>query len=134
MSVDATIRATVLANAAVTALLGTRLYPVTLDQNAINAGQPCATYQRIATTHDYAQDRSNANWGRTGWARMQFTAFGTGASGAEQARSVASAIRVSLKDFAAAFVINDFERVEPDTVPPIFMRILDTRIFITEES
>lgn len=133
MSVDATIRGTLLANAALVALIGTRLFPEPLDQNAIAIG-PCLTMARVSTQHLYAQDQANPNWGRNGWARVQFSAFGTGKSGAAVAESVASAVRVALKGFSSAFVINERQQVEPNTVPPVYMRILDTKIFITEEN
>lgn len=146
MSADVQIRTALLSNATLAALISTRLYPVQIPPNPTF---PCVAMQRIATERLYSMDQlSNANWGGKGWARVQFTCFGDGASGKLQAEAVATAIRGALKTFnvgaetespsvlrgAPNFVLNEWETVEPETDPPKFKRILDTRMFIGEEN
>lgn len=146
MSVDVQIRTALLADATVASLIVNRLYPVQIPPNPTF---PCVAMQRIATQRLYSNDQlSNPNWGSKGWARVQFTVFGDGASGKLQAEAVATAIRRALKTFnvgaepespsvlrgAPNFVTNEWESMEPETDPPKFKRILDARLFIGEEN
>lgn len=146
MSVETQIRSALLASTALSALIGNRLYAVTIDQGT---AFPCAAMQRISTQRIYSHDQlANPRWGKNGWARFQFTIFGDGASGAEQARTVAEALINALKTFnqgadpacpevltgAPNFVVNQWESVQPNTTPPKFMQFVDAKIFIREEN
>lgn len=97
-----------MATAPLTALIGARLYPQTIPEEA---PRPAAAFQRISGTYDTAHD------GPTGWgrARLQFTAQ---ADIYLEAKAVAAAIRAALHGFRGtmgtvtvhgAFATNDLD-------------------------
>jgi len=76
-------------DAGVSALVGTRIYPLVVPQDV---ALPAIAYQRISGPRDHAHDGPSG----LGRARMQFTFVGTSYS---QAKSVAEAVRASLDGF-----------------------------------
>lgn len=144
MSVETQFRLALLGVSAVAALIGDRLYPVTFAERT---AFPAVAYQRISTQKLYSNDQlANTRWGTNGWARIQLTIAGDGASGYAQAIAVAAAIRDALKTFnigsdqtsppalagAPNFVLNEWDSVQPNTVPPKFLRFMDVKVFLQE--
>jgi len=56
MSAESTLRAVLLANGPVAALVGTRIYPMNLPQSP---ALPAVTFQRISTVPDYTLEEQN---------------------------------------------------------------------------
>jgi len=145
MSVEARMRSALLANTTLAGLIGTRLYPVQFAQGFTT---PAIAYQLMpGQMRPYAMNQvGNSEWGKLAWARYQFTVAGGGASGSEQARTVAQALKVAVLGFdlshnpvvtggpAPNFVLSEWEMDQPQTTPPIFLRFVDIKMFIREEN
>lgn len=134
-----------LADATLSGLIADRFYPVQFKEGFTI---PAVAYQRMPggsrprTMHQVG----NTEWGRLCWARYQFTCAGAGVSGAEQARVVAQAVKDASKTFdlsrnpvvtgqgAPNFVLSEWEQLQPNTTPIVFLRFVDIQIFIREEN
>lgn len=135
---EETIRAALLADDGVSALLGANLYIVQLPPAT---PFPCATFQRVSTNPIYTIDQPT-NWGTFGWARFTFSIWCQGPSSAAQSDQIAQAIQSAMLGFNASveatsppvviqapnFLIGRRMLVEPQTSPPLFKAILDYRI------
>jgi hypothetical protein len=141
VSVEQQIYNGLLAQPGVTGIIGDRLYLVQLPQNPV---YPCAAYQRVATVPLYTQE--NANQGTVGYVRFQFTGFFQGASSGQQSDAFAQAVTAALETFNCAmgaqsppvlgtppnYVIGRRMLVQPQTQPPIFMCVIDAKLWYNE--
>lgn len=86
MSIETGIYAVLTGDAGVSALVGTRIYPLVVPQDA---SLPAIAYQRVSGGPTYTQD-GDANLTP---ARFQFTCLGSSYS---QAKAVATAVRAAI--------------------------------------
>lgn len=137
-SLEERIHAAVIGNAAVSALLGDRLYLVQLPQGP---EFPCAVYQRISTVPVTTMNQA-ANWQGMGWCRFTFQVWCKGPSAGIQTDTISRAIQVALQSFngynqaatqqAPNFLLTRTMSVEPNTQPPLYTSRSDYKIFYTE--
>jgi hypothetical protein len=106
LSLENTLYVAVLADAGLSAIIGTRFYPIQFPQNPT---LPAAVYQRISTVPYYTHAANlTSDQGSSAWIRIQITAkFQTQAgspsiSGMSQALSFYDAFRVFLGSFGVA--------------------------------
>jgi hypothetical protein len=122
-----------LADTAVSAALGTRLYHQTVRQLP---PYPAAAYQRIATTRVKTIEQGS-NWMSSGWVRFQVTVLDTDGI---RCIETMDAIREALKTFdmssdaspigqAPNIVVRETVDVQPETKPPVFVALLDANCF-----
>lgn len=145
MSVETRMRTALLANASLAALIGTRMYPVQFAQGFTT---PAIAFQLMpGQQRPYSMKQvGNSEWGKLAFARYQFTCAGGGASGSEQARTVAQALKDAVLGVDLSknpvvtggpspnFVLSEWEMDQPNTTPAIFLRFVDIRMFIREEN
>lgn len=90
MALEEGLYAYLVADAGVAALIGTRLYPLLVPQDA---ALPAMAYQRISGPRDHTHDGASG----LAMARIQFTAVGSSYS---EAKSVMAALRAALDGFS----------------------------------
>ena len=124
MNAEGAIRAAILGSAPVTALVGTRVYPMMLPQGPTF---PAIVYQRISTVPDMLVDGP-------GFApiRMQLSMWATTCDGA---RTLADAVVTALHGYHGgelrlSRLINLLDDYEPDT--KLFRVIADFRVHHTQ--
>lgn len=141
-TIEQQLRESLLANAGVSALIGTRLY---LVQKAQGSAYPCVAYQRISTQRQY-HHVLGGNQASTAWSRFQFTIWADGKTGGEVTQQVSAALRAALQTFNLAaqpaspavlrqapnFVLNEHMTNEPNPQQPLFKSILDVKIWFQE--
>lgn len=144
MSVEASLRAAMIADAGVAGKIAARLY---LGQIPQNPTYPCAAYQRISTQRLYAH-MLGGQQGAFGWSRFQFTSFGAGPTGGADAEATSAALRAALQTFNLAavaaspqvllqapnFVLNELMHIEAQPEQPIFKFILDVKVWFNDLS
>lgn len=91
MAVEQDIYAFLIANSGVAALVGTRIYPLMIPQDA---DLPAVAYRRIDTPRHYSHD------GYSGLARPRFQ-FDCVGSSYSSARALAAAVRVAFQGWRA---------------------------------
>lgn len=142
VSLEQQLRAGLLAQSGITNIIGQRLYLLQLPQNPT---YPSACYQRAATVPLYTQE--NALQGTVGYARFQVTGFFEGAASGADSESFAQAVTAALQTFNAGqppgspptlgtppnSVIGRRMQVQPQTQPPIFMCILDIKLWYIDQ-
>lgn len=129
MTTLADIRTFILADATVTSLIGTRMYPLTVPQNGT---MPAVTYQVISGSRGYVF-RAPAGMARH---RIQFDCYATTYTSAE---SVAAAIRNRLSGYmgnagtgAIEAAMFDTERDFYEADVALYRRSVDYQIWIEE--
>lgn len=141
MSVESILRAELLSDAGLSALIGDRLYLVQLPQNPI---YPCGIYQRVSTTPLYIQTRGRnpltGGQATIGQVRFSFTFWSNdGAQGGAIVESIALALMAAMENVnlialptSPATITNAPNRlitrrmgIEPNTQPPLFKALLD---------
>lgn len=127
MSIEADIYSSLTAHAGLSALIGTRLYPVLLPQNPT---YPAVTYQRVSTPRAQAINGTVASAGP----RFQFAAW---ASTYSSAVSVAAQVRAALIAMSGNIVtvyevLLDGEREVWEDDPGVFRRDVDALILHSE--
>jgi hypothetical protein len=142
VSVEQQIRAGLLAQSSITDIIGNRLYLVQLPQNPV---YPSAAYQRVTTVPLYTQE--NALQGTVGYVRFQITGFFQGADSGQQSETFAQAVTEALETFNCAtgppasppvlgtppnYVLGRRMLVQPQTQPPIFMCVLDAKLWYND--
>jgi hypothetical protein len=142
VSVEQQLRAGLLAQSGVTNIIGDNLFLVQLPQNPT---YPSAAYQRIATVPLYTQE--NTNQGTVGYVRFQITGFFQGASSGQQSEAFAQAVTAALQTFNCAqgvpasppllgtppnYVLGRRMLVQPQTQPPIFMCVIDAKLWYND--
>lgn len=117
--------------AGVTALVGTRIYPLVLPQNV---AYPAIRYQRISTPRVYSKSGPSGD----SRPRLQIDCW---ALTYGDAKRLADAVETAMKGFAGthnghrvASVVCDDEQdgYEPDPAPPVYRRTLDFLIWYEE--
>lgn len=143
MTLEQQIYNGLLADTGVTAFIGTRLFLIQLPQNPT---YPCASYQRISTNPLYTQE--NADQGTVGWARFQISGFFEGAQSGLQCEEFAKAVTAALQTFNAGqppasppvlgtppnYVMGRSMRVQPQTQPPIYMCVIDAKLWYNDSN
>ncbi len=142
MSVEEQLYAGLLAQSGVTDIIGNRLYLVQLPQNPT---YPSACYQRIATVPLYTQE--NALQGTAGYVRFQITGFFQGSTSGSDSDAFAQAVTAALQTFNCAsgppgspptlgtppnYVLGRRMSVQPQTQPPIYMCVIDAKLWYNE--
>jgi len=126
--IEADVRTFLLAQSAVSALIGTRMYPLRLPQGVTF---PALTYQRISGSEDVTH--SGAGPARAG---MQFDCWGQTQSSvlalASAVRSALSGHRSGMGDspLVNAFVVNVLDLPEPDI--PLWRRMIEVSFLYDE--
>ena len=142
VSVEDQLRAGLLAQSSINSVIGNRLYLLQLPQNPT---YPCARYKRTFTSLLYTQE--NTLQGTAGYVRFQLTAYFQGASSGQNAIDFAQAVIAALQTFTCAFppgsppvlgtppnfVLNWFVDQQPQTQPPIFMAVVDLKIWFNQQ-
>jgi len=137
------IHSALLSNAALTSLIGTRLY---LCQLPPQPTYPCVTYQRIATI-PLTTGPQGSGWQGMGWARFSFSGWCNGKTSGAQSDALARALQAAMLTFDASqtpwspetvsqapnFLLNRSMTVEPQTDPPLFRARLDYRLLYQEQ-
>lgn len=114
MTVDGTLVAHLVADSALTALVGSRVWPIALAQTPT---LPAVTYRRISVTSEHDRSSRRADLARV---RYQFDCW---ASTFDGARAVAVALKDALGTLtnasdpmiSHALTINELDDVEPTT-------------------
>jgi hypothetical protein len=142
-----------LIDAGLSPLVGTSIFPVQLPSGFLSAnpsGNPplrALVYQRVSTLRYYTHDGANITLSAV---RMQFTAWCKGADSATDALAVLNALTAFLNTFCATstalftsppttptqfpnMVLNERLSLYPQTQPPLFLGILEARIFNRED-
>jgi hypothetical protein len=126
--------------AAVTALVGQNIFNEQLPQGLLSSSSPgrVLTIKRVSTLSYRTMD---ANITTLVAVRIQFTAWSNTASANLDVLSIMNALVAFLNQFAAAGsanqapndVLNRFTAPYPQTQPPLWQGVLDTRIFNRED-
>lgn len=141
ISVENQLRTGLLADAGVAGIIGNRLYLVQLPQNPV---YPSACYQRIATVPLYTQD--NDLQGTVGWARFRVYGFFEGKNSGNDSEAFAQAVTAALQTFNCGqpqqsppvlgtppnYVIGRKMEVQPQTQPPIYMSVIDIKLWYND--
>ncbi len=139
LAVEEQIRAGLLADAGVAALLGTRVYIDQLPQNP--NPYPVATVQRISDVPYYTQQPPGGTQASVGWCRISITVWCDGATASQVRENLCRAIIIAMQTFscydlpssplvvrqAPNLLLNRRHTVEPQTRQPLFKGILDFR-------
>jgi hypothetical protein len=141
LSVEDQFVASMIGNAALLALIGTRLYDRQLPQDAVF---PCAVFQRISTnslqTHGGYDNSRNftPNLSNSGMTRFQVRVFPDRAVArpADQARQIVQAFSVALQSFNAYDgsnkgpnrTTNNRAEIAPELQPPLPIETFDVFI------
>lgn len=140
-SVEEAIRAHLVADSGVAAIVGDRVYLVQLPQNPT---YPAIRYQRISTIPLYTHQLGGSQ-GTVGWCRFQFDGFCQGPSSGKQSDELARAILTALGKFnayqfgqsplvqAPNFLITRSMGIEPGTQPPVFKARLDVKVWYRDQ-
>lgn len=105
---DTAIRARLVADGAVSALVGTRIYPIRAPDNPT---LPMLTYQRISNIREHVMTGEQAKFTTT---LFQIDVWAKESGGISQARSIAAAIRSSLDDFRGIITGIDVQGILSD--------------------
>lgn len=143
------LRLEMLANAPLVAIFGTNFYGSALPQGVMSAASPlqALTVQRISTTRISSHTASVTTMAAI---RMQFTAWCKGPNSEAQAISAMKALVDFLNTFCATStalftspptvpaqfpntILNERITSYPNTLPPLYMGILDARIYNRED-
>lgn len=139
MSVESILRAELLADAGLSALIGNRLYWVQLPQNPqLQNLYPCGVYRRVSTVPLYVQTRGRnpltGGQASVGQVRFSFTFWsGDGTTGAAQVGAIGLALKAAYENVnlialptSPATINNAPNRLvfetydfEPQTQPPL---------------
>lgn len=149
MSVESNLRAQLLADPGLSALIGDRLYLVQLPQNP---QYPCGVYQRVFTQPLYVQTRGRnpltGGQATIGWSRFSFTFWSNdGAQGGSIVEQIALAVMAAMESVnlidlpqspvvinqAPNFLITRRMGIEPQTQPPLFKAMLDFKIWFQDQ-
>jgi len=119
---EAAVRAHLIADSAVAALAGTRIYPNVLPQGV---AYPAIRYQRIDTPRVYTKG------GYTGLSRprLQIDCY---APTKKAAADLAAAVRTAMERYPRAVCENESDGYEPEPAPPVYVRTLEFRIWHEE--
>ena len=125
MSAETSLRAVLLANAPVAALIGTRVYPMNLPQAPT---LPAIAYQRISAVPDHLLEAES-------WRVPCRVSLGLWASTYDGARALAAAVATALREYSGpglrlVRLLNMTDDYEPET--KLFRVIADFRV-IPEE-
>jgi hypothetical protein len=125
MSAESSLRAVLLASPAVAALVGTRVYPMTLPQAPT---LPAVTFQRISTVPDHLLDAES-------WRVPCRVSLSLWASSFDGMRALADAVTTALRGYSGnglrlVRLLNMTDDYEPET--KLFRVIADFRV-IPEE-
>lgn len=143
------LRQELLLDAGVTALVGTSIFGPQLPSGVMAAAPPvrALTVQRVSTVRGLLQERGIHSLAAV---RIQFTAWAKGASSEADALGIMNAIVNFLNTFDASssnqfgsvpiaaispknIVLNERITLYAQAVPPLYMGILDARIFNRED-
>ncbi len=126
-----------LAYAGVADIIGERFYLLQLPQGV---EYPAASYQRTATVPLYTQD--NDLQGTVGYARFQISGFFQGKSSGADSEAFAQAVTKALQTFNCLtpgsppvlgtppnYVIGRNMQPQPQTQPPIFMQVIQVKLW-----
>lgn len=149
MSVESILLADLLADAGLSALIGSRLYLVQLPQNPV---YPCGVYQRVSTQPLYVHTRGrvplNGGQASIGRARFSFSFWSdNGATGGAIVESIALALMAAMENVnlialptspatindAPNFLITRRMSIEPQTQPPLFKAMLDFMCWYSDQ-
>jgi Protein of unknown function (DUF3168) len=149
VSVESILRADLLADPGLSALIGDRLYLVQLPQNPV---YPCGIYQRVSTIPMYVQTRGRSpllgGQATVGWARFSFSFWSNdGAQGGAIVESIALALMAAMENVnlcalpqspavvtqAPNFLITRRMGIEPQTEPPLFKVLLDFKCWYQDQ-
>lgn len=139
----------ILLDSGLSALLGTNVYAMDLPQGIMSGPSPlrALTIQRVSTVRGSTQERGIHSLALV---RIQFTAWCKGSSSESDALSVLNALVTFLNNFDATspdqftspttvpvhspnFVVNERITRYANTLPPLYMGILDARIYNRED-
>lgn len=143
------LRTLILQDAGLTALLSTHVYAADLPQGVMSGASPfrALTILRVSTMRGSTQERGIHSMALI---RIQFTAWCKGASSEADALSVMNALVAFLNNFDATssnqfvspalnpvhspnFILNERITRYPNTQPPLYLGILDARIYNRED-
>lgn len=143
------LRTLILADSGLSALLGTNVYGADLPQGLMSGPSPlrALTILRVSTQRGSIQERGIHSLALV---RIQFTAWCKGSSSESDALSVLNALVALLNNFDATstnqfgspvtapvhspnFVLNERITRYPKTLPPLYLGILDARIYNRED-
>ncbi len=110
------------ANPAVSALVGTRIYPLALPQNVT---YPAIRYQLIDTPRIYTKDGYSGD----SRPRLQIDCWALTYLGAKQ---LAATVRTAMEGYLYAICVDEQEGYEQDPLPPVYRRILDFQVWHKE--
>lgn len=117
------VRAHLIADPAVSALVGTRIYPEIMPQGV---QYPAVRYQLIDTPRTYAKG------GYAGMSRPRLQIDCWSPSYLE-AKRLAAAIRAAMERYPYAVCENEADMSEGNVEPPLYRRMLEFRIWHEEE-
>jgi hypothetical protein len=142
-TLETRFREGLLADAAVLAALGPRLYHQTVRQLP---PYPSAAYQRIMTRRIGTIEQVD-NWMSSGWARFQVTILDTDdvrlVETMDKIRKALQTFDLSSEDFTGSpavrvvrqapnLVVRETVDVQPETKPPVFVGLLDANCFFRD--
>ena len=144
MTLEQIIQNALVADPGVSAVIGSRLYLLQLPQNPT---YPAAVFQRVSTVPIYSHSPDVGQQGSVGVARFSFTAWATGAHSGATMEACAAAILAALQTFnawalptspqvitqAPNYVVGRRMGIEPQTDPPLFMSVIDVKIFYRDQ-
>ncbi len=116
------VRAHLVADPTVSALVGTRVYPLVLPQGV---AYPAIRYQRIDTPRTY----SKAGYEGDSRPRLQIDCWATGYM---DAKRLAEAVRAAMERYPHAVCEDEQDGYEPEPAPPVYRRMLEFRIWHEE--
>lgn len=138
-----------MADPTLSGLLGTNVFGADLPQGTLSAAPPvrALTVARVSTQRGSTQERGTHSLAAI---RIQFTAWCKGASSETDALSILKALVDFLNNFDATstnqfgspainpvhspnFILNERITRYPNTQPPLYVGILDARIFNRED-
>lgn len=143
------LRTLILADSGLSALVGTNVYGADLPQGIMSGAAPfrAMTILRVSTQRGSLQERGIHSLALV---RIQFTVWCKGSSSESDALSVLKALVDFLNNFDATstnqfgspatapfhspnFILNERITRWPKTLPPLYMGILDARIYNRED-
>lgn len=134
------LQTALLADAGITALVGTNVFGSALPQGIMSAAAPvrALTVQRISTVRGSLQERGIHSLAAI---RIQFTAWCKGVNSETDALSVLNALTTFLNGFNATTgsttrpntILNERVTRYAATLPPLYMGVMDARILNRED-
>lgn len=139
LAVEEQVRNGLIADAGVTAIIGTRFYPDQLPQNPV---YPCGTIQRVSDVPYYTQQSPGGTQASVGWCRISVTIWCDGANASQVREDLARAIILAMQTFscfdlpssplvvrqAPNRLLNRRHGVEAQTRQPLFKAMLDFQV------